>query len=123
MDRAIHIGAVDVHYDDLGGARVALTVGRDLTFSGVDSELVANIARTAPYESGALFKRELPCIREVLKLGPDLDLLVIDGYVTLDPDGRPGLGTHVSAAIGIPVIGVAKTPFRTAPHQPHLTLQ
>jgi deoxyribonuclease V len=39
---------------------------------------------------------------------------VIDGYADLDPDGRPGLGAY--AEFGIPVIGVAKSPFRTATH-------
>jgi deoxyribonuclease V len=42
--------------------------------------------------------------------------LVIDGYVDLDPGGRPGLGAHAHSALGVPVIGVAKTRFRTASH-------
>ncbi|ASR54668.1 MULTISPECIES: endonuclease V [Cellulomonas] len=116
MHDATTVGAVDVHYDDAGRARAALVACRELTFSTVSSEHVATIARTAPYEPGALFKRELPCIQAVLALGPPLELLVIDGYATLDPSGRPGLGAHAAAAIGIPVIGVAKTPFRTATH-------
>jgi deoxyribonuclease V len=45
-----------------------------------------------------------------------LACLVIDGYVDLDPGGRPGLGAHAQAALGVPVIGVAKTRFRTASH-------
>lgn len=110
------VGAVDVHYDEAGGARAALVVCRDLTFATVASEHVADIARVAPYEPGALFRRELPCIRAVLELGPSLDLLAVDGYATLDPQGRAGLGAHVSDAIGVPVIGVAKTAFRTATH-------
>ena len=43
-------------------------------------------------------------------------LVVVDGYADLDPDGRPGLGAYVHAEFGIPVIGVAKSPFRTATH-------
>jgi deoxyribonuclease V len=43
-------------------------------------------------------------------------LLVVDGYADLDPDGRPGLGAHAHAEFGVPVIGVAKTAFRTATH-------
>ncbi len=39
-----------------------------------------------------------------------------DGYVDLDPGGRPGLGAHAHAEFGVPVIGVAKTAFRTATH-------
>jgi deoxyinosine 3'endonuclease (endonuclease V) len=50
-----------------------------------------------------------------------LGLLVIDGYVDLDPCGGPGLGAQAHAAFGVPVIGVAKTRFRTASHavDPH----
>jgi deoxyribonuclease V len=45
-----------------------------------------------------------------------LGLLVVDGYVDLDPSGRPALGAHVHAEFGIPVIGVAKSAFRAATH-------
>ena len=41
---------------------------------------------------------------------------MVDGYADLDPDGRPGLGAHAHAEFGIPVIGVAKSAFRTATH-------
>jgi deoxyribonuclease V len=41
---------------------------------------------------------------------------VIDGYVDLDRQGRPGLGAHLYKEIGVPVIGVAKSAFRTAEH-------
>jgi deoxyribonuclease V len=117
MDRMRTVGAVDVQYDDVSGtAKAALVVCSELTFSTVVSEHVVDISGTAPYEPGALFKRELPCIRTVLATGPALELLVIDGYATLDPEGRPGLGAHAAAAFGVPVVGVAKTPFRTATH-------
>jgi deoxyribonuclease V len=41
---------------------------------------------------------------------------VVDGYTNLDPDGRLGLGAYVHAEFGIPVIGVAKSRFRTVTH-------
>ena len=41
---------------------------------------------------------------------------MVDGYVDLDPGGRPGLGAHVHERTGVPVIGVAKTAFRAATH-------
>jgi deoxyribonuclease V len=41
---------------------------------------------------------------------------VVDGYADLDSGGRPGLGAHAYAEFGIPVIGVAKSRFRTATH-------
>jgi len=68
------------------------------------------------YRPGELFLRELPPLRAVLAQVRNLGLLVIDGYVDLDPGGRPGLGAHAHAAFSVPVIGVAKTRFRTASH-------
>ena len=109
-------GAVDVHYNDAGGATAALVVCGELALAMVLDEHVANVPGVVPYEPGALFKRELPCIRVVLALNGPLDLLVVDGYATLDPGGRPGLGAHAADAFNLPVIGVAKTPFRTATH-------
>ena len=41
---------------------------------------------------------------------------MVDGYADLDPGGRPGLGAHAHAEFGIPVIGVAKSRFRTVTH-------
>ena len=41
---------------------------------------------------------------------------MVDGYADLDPGGRPGLGAHAHTEFGIPVIGVAKSAFRTATH-------
>jgi deoxyribonuclease V len=35
---------------------------------------------------------------------------------TLSPQGRPGLGAHLYDRIGTPVVGVAKTAFRSATH-------
>ncbi len=110
------VGAVDVHYDDADGATAALVVCTDPALATVASEHVTRIDRVAPYEPGALYRRELPCIEAVVALGPPLDLLVVDGYATLDADGRPGLGARAAHALGIPVVGVAKTPFRAATH-------
>ena len=45
-----------------------------------------------------------------------LGLLVIDGYADLDPAGRPGLGVYAYRVFAVPVIGVAKSAFRTATH-------
>ena len=79
--------AVDVHYPRTGGARAA-----------------------------AVLAAELPPLHAVLDGLSGLGLLVVDGYADLDPGGRPGLGAHAHAAFGIPVIGVAKSRFRTATH-------
>lgn len=36
----------------------------------------------------------------------------------LDPEGREGLGSHVHREFGVPVLGVAKTAFRSALSSP-----
>ena len=109
-------GAVDVLYPEEGGGRAALVVAADERFAAIASEHVVWLDQVAPYEPGHFYRRELPAIQAVLAAGPALDLLIVDGFVDLDPAGRPGLGAHVHRAIGIPVIGVAKTAFRTATH-------
>ena len=109
-------GAVDVHYPDTGGGRAALVVGEAPTFPSIVEERVCWLDEVAPYEPGSFYKRELPAIRAVLAGVAPVELLVVDGYVDLDGDGRPGLGAHVHEELGLPVIGVAKTSFHTATH-------
>ena len=112
------LAAVDVHYPSGGGARAALVTSADPRFATIAAEHVAHLDQVAPYRPGAFYARELPALRAVLALvgTPAPDLLVVDGYVDLDPDGRPGLGAHAHAEFGVPVIGVAKTAFRGATH-------
>ena len=70
-----------------------------------------------PYQPSEFCLRELPPLRAVLAAAlPDVELLIVDGYVDLDPSGRPGLGAHAQREFGVPVIGVAKTRFATATH-------
>lgn len=80
---------------------------KDVLHSEVDTVL--------DYEPGQFYKRELPCILKLLKeheLRPDL--IVIDGFVYLGQDSKPGLGVHLFNALGknTPVIGVAKSAFK-----------
>jgi deoxyribonuclease V len=79
------------------------------------AERAAVVPRVPPYRAGD-YLRELPPLRAVLDDLTGLGLLVVDGYVDLDPTCRPGLGAHAHAEFGIPVIGVAKSKFRTATH-------
>ncbi len=108
--------AVDVHYPAAGGARAALVLAGDRAFSQVLTEKTAFVRDVAPYVPGRFFQRELPPLRAVLAGVTGIELLVIDGYVDLAPDGRPGLGAYVHAELGVPVIGVAKTPYAAATH-------
>jgi deoxyribonuclease V len=108
--------AVDVYYLRSGGARAAAVVAADAVFSAVLADLTVLVPEVLPHRPGEFFARELPPLRAVLAGVRDLGLLVVDGYADLDPRGRPGLGAHAHVAFGVPVIGVAKTRFRTASH-------
>ena len=108
--------AADVHYPPAGGARAAAVVAADKAFSRLAGDRIAVVPDVAPYQPGQFYLRELPPLRAVLDGLPGMTLLVIDGYADLDPDGRPGLGALAREEFGVPVIGVAKTPFRTATH-------
>ncbi len=108
------IVAIDVHYR----ATEAKIVG--VFFENWENENAACVRETfktdiAEYESGAFYKRELPCILQLLS---EIDLttveiIVIDGYVFLDDLQKAGLGFHLFEALEQKkvVIGVAKTSF------------
>jgi deoxyribonuclease V len=115
------VGIADVHYPPGRGADAALVVYADTRCADPVAEFVAHVDEAEPYRPGAFWRRELPPLRAVLRLaglqldGP-LDLLILDGYVHLDGAGRPGLGARLHTGTGLPVIGIAKTPFRGADH-------
>jgi deoxyribonuclease V len=69
------------------------------------------------YEPGAFYKRELPLLLAVLaELERLPDILIVDGYVWLDGESRPGLGAMLHRALQerAAVVGVAKTRFAGA---------
>lgn len=108
------ITAFDTHYinDDATTACVCFENWTDSVSKQDFVELTTNVA---PYESGKFYKRELPCIVSLLKkhnLQPEI--IVVDGYVWLD-ESQIGLGGHLYNELGgkIPVIGVAKTKFKS----------
>jgi deoxyribonuclease V len=107
---------VDVHYLGDDGARAALVEADDPRFSSVSCEATVLCPGAEPYRPGEFYRRELPPIRAVCAEAGPLAMLFIDGYVDLDPSGRPGLGAYVHAEFGVPVVGVAKNPFLTATH-------
>jgi deoxyribonuclease V len=115
MTKALFI-AVDVHYLDDGAARAAAVGAHDRDFSLIAWTRAAMVTAGAPYVPGEFYLRELPPLRAVIPVCGELSLIMVDGYVDLDPDGRPGLGAHVHAEFGVPVIGVAKAAFRDASH-------
>tara|TARA_R110001592_G_scaffold363175_1_gene680972 strand:+ start:11872 stop:12381 length:510 start_codon:yes stop_codon:yes gene_type:complete len=78
-------------------------------------EVVSKVQPVEDYTPGEFYKRELPCILELMNehsLKPDV--IVVDGYVFLDGEKESGLGKHLYDALGgsIPVVGVAKNRFK-----------
>lgn len=109
------IAFLDVDYR-ADGAMAAVVVADDWTSptpTYVRTEPVLNVAEYVP---GAFYLRELPCLLAVLAQCPaPPDILVVDGYVWLG-DNRAGLGKKLHEALGerYPVVGIAKTRFRSA---------
>lgn len=108
--------AVDVAYLVTGESRAGLVAADGPSFGMVLWSATAVMGTAEEYVPGEFWRRELPPLRGVLHGVAGLALVVVDGYVDLDPDGRPGLGARVHGEFGVPVIGVAKTFFRSASH-------
>lgn len=108
----ILIACVDVDY------RPSVSVAAGVWFRGWgapggERHEVAFLPKAADYVPGAFYRRELPCLMDVLARGPKADVVVVDGYVWL-ADGAPGLGARLNEALGGTVVGVAKTRFAGA---------
>ncbi len=90
-----------------------------IAFSSIDSSVRDStylyfMTRPAPYIPGSFYLREMPLIIGALdKVRWRPSLIFIDGYVWL-PGKRPGLGAHLFFHLHeeIPVIGIAKSPYR-----------
>jgi deoxyribonuclease V len=108
--------AADVHYLPSGEAQAAAVVAADAAFCHLLADRTGRVAEVPPYQPGQFSLRELPPLHAVLDGLDGMRLLIVDGYTDLDPGGRPGLGAHAHAEFGVPVIGIAKTAFRTATH-------
>jgi deoxyribonuclease V len=101
-----------------GGARAAAVVAADAAFSHLPADRIVLVPDVEPYQPGQFWRRELPPLRVALDGLANMNLLIIDGYADLDPNGWPGLGARARAReeFDVPVIGVAKSAFRAATH-------
>ncbi|HAA14726.1 MAG TPA: endonuclease V [Cytophagales bacterium] len=106
--------AFDTHYQENRAKTVGVSfeTWTDATPQDIQLEVIEGVAA---YEPGAFYKRELPCILSLLKrydLGL-VETILVDGYVLLDDEGKPGLGGHLYQALQavIPIVGVAKSYF------------
>lgn len=108
------IACLDVDYRHTTGVAACL-VANDWHSSQAANVYAKTIRDIAPYEPGAFYKRELPCLLQVLQLVQEaLDFIIVDSYVWLDSaKTHQGMGAHLYYALHekIPVIGVAKTHY------------
>jgi len=110
------LAIADVHYAG-ARARAGCVIAADWGDAAPVDERTAEVEVAAEYVPGELYRRELPPLLAVLDGAGSLDAVIVDAHVWLAP-GRPGLGGHLHAALGIPVVGVAKNEFRGAPSLP-----
>jgi deoxyribonuclease V len=107
--------ALDVGYPTDDTAKAVAITFEQWQDTTPTAKYIAHLNEVAPYVPGAFYQRELPCLLAVLaQVDPNtIHTIIVDGYVTLDDEGKPGLGAHLYTALGntIPVIGVAKRPF------------
>lgn len=106
--------AVDVCYHGKTGYAISMTFKSWEDDQPFDIKY-AEIKNVKAYVPGEFYKRELPCLRAVLRKNnlKMVKTILVDGYVVLDNNGKPGLGGHLYKALKgkIPVIGIAKNPF------------
>ena len=109
--------AVDVDYHDQE-AIVAGVLFHDWTDEKSSQEYLISCEVPDDYMPGYFFRRELPCIAELLShINTELECIVIDGFVHLGVDMEPGFGMHLWDMLEqkVVVIGVAKSPFKNTP--------
>jgi len=110
------IYAFDTYYDD-NFAHTACIGFSDWEAELPEVELSEKIMGSQEYVSGEFFRRELPCILSLLKqlTLQEGDIIIVDGYVVLDDEGKHGLGGYLYESLSqkTAIVGVAKNNFAT----------
>ncbi|CDF79609.1 deoxyinosine 3'endonuclease (endonuclease V)-like protein [Formosa agariphila KMM 3901] len=105
--------AFDTYYYD-GKAKTIAVSFNDWEDEAPTQIFTDSIEVVEPYEPGAFYKRELPCILSLLKQVnlDEVELIIVDGYVILE-EKHLGLGGFLYQALEhkIPVVGIAKSEF------------
>ena len=105
---------IDVGYDENKATAASLSFENWADSSPTDSKKIL-LENIADYEPGKFYLRELPCILESLNQYDldEVDMIIIDGFVWLNSEKKPGLGAHLFEKLEhkIPIIGVAKRKF------------
>ncbi len=106
--------AIDVHYRE-DFAQAIGVVFTDWNATDALHKHKVHIKNVEEYVPGQFYKRELPCIAELLKVVDmeKIDTIVVDGYVFLNDDNKAGLGHYLYEFLEEKktIIGVAKRSF------------
>jgi deoxyribonuclease V len=106
---------VDVHY--LNNRALCAGILFDQWDDSVILQKILTYTDNVPaYESGKFYKRELPCIINLLEEHSIMpELIIIDGYVFLDGQFKAGLGKYLYDHLQgeVAIVGVAKKAFNT----------
>lgn len=83
-------------------------------------EGTSHVREVEDYESGQFYKRELPCLLALVQehqLNPKV--IIVDGFVFLNSDKKPGLGKYLYDALQrqVAIIGVAKNAHQAIPSE------
>ncbi len=104
--------AFDTYYFENKAKTVCVAFNEDETEIKFYDEVIDSVEEYIP---GQFYKRELPCIKNLLKKIDIIDVkyIIIDGFVFLNDSKKLGLGGFLYKELNnkIPVIGVAKTNF------------
>lgn len=109
--------AIDVDYEGEKGFAAGVLF-HSWTATEPSQIFYSQTANIAAYTPGQFYKRELPCILNLLasnNLKPDI--IIVDGHVFLDGVKRPGLGAYLYEALNrtTKIIGVGKNRFKEMP--------
>jgi deoxyribonuclease V len=107
--------AVDVCYHETS-ATIAGVIFTDFLSDTPENIIISEIETVEEYISGEFYKRELPCIVQLLEehnVKPNC--IIVDGFVYLDGKTKPGLGKKLFDYLNgeVNIIGVAKNPYDT----------
>lgn len=113
----MNILAVDVDY------RQDRAVAAGVLFEAWDAavplqEFTLRCPPAEAYKPGKFYRRELPCILNLLhQMNTDVDIIIIDGFVYLGENHKPGLGSYLYESLDrqVAVVGVAKSAFKETP--------
>jgi deoxyribonuclease V len=113
----VNILAVDVAYEQ-DKAVVAGVLFQDWEDAVPQQEFTLRCPPAEAYEPGKFYRRELPCVLSLLhQLHTGVDIIIIDGFVYLGEEHKPGLGCYLYESLDrqVAVVGVAKSAFKETP--------